>query len=165
MVEAKNPSRSNGARKPYLLQLEEGERRLLGPRQAPNWIKADPSAGSSRLTAIMEYISPGDGIPEHLHENEDELIFIHAGEALVLLDGEEHRAQTGALAFVPQGVWHAVRNASEEELLTMLAVFNPPGIEGYFRVFSTEPGESWEGMSVKEEEALEKKHGIVYRGS
>lgn len=165
MARERETPRTEKDRRPYLLQFEEGEKRLLGPRQAPNWVKADPSKGSSRMTALLEVIAPGDGIPEHLHEGEDELIFIHAGKALVLLDGEEHRAQAGALAFVPQDVWHAVRNPSADEDLVMLAVFNPPGIEGYFRGFSIEPGETWEAMPVDAERALEKKHGIVYRES
>jgi quercetin dioxygenase-like cupin family protein len=148
----------------YVLEIDEGDHRLLGPRRAPICLKVGPEIGSSRFAALTEHIRPGDGIPTHLHENEDELIFIHSGEARITLGEEVHMAHPGANVIIPQGVWHGLRNAHPENDLIMLAVFTPPGVDGYFRAFSTLPDEEWPGLSDRDQAELEARYGIAYRG-
>lgn len=150
---------------PYVLNKEEGEKRLLGPRAASVIIKASRETGAGKLTALLERIGPGDAIPVHRHEKEEELIFIHTGEGKITLGERDIRVAAGSVALVPQGTWHGVRNACDQEDLIMLAVFSPVGVEGYFRDFSVAPGERWTGMSPQEQEKLEKRYGVDYRGS
>ena len=151
--------------RPSVVQAGKGEKLLLGPRQAPIEIKIGRSHGSSRLAAFMEYIRPGDGIPIHFHENDDELIFIHSGQGIMALAEEDYPIEAGAVVFVPQGVWHGPRNTSLSNDLVMLAVFSPAGVEGYFREFSVAPGEEWAALTEAEATELERRYGIVYKGA
>jgi len=128
---------------PYVLALDEGEALLLGARRAPVFLKLTPETGSTRLSAILERVVPGDRVPVHLHEDADEVLFIHAGEGYEILGEEEHAVRSGSLVFVPRGTWHGLRNTSEVEDLVLLVVYSPPGFEGFFRACGTKPGEEW----------------------
>ena len=152
-----------GDLEPYILNHEEGEELQLGPRKASLFLKATPETGSHNMTAIMEKIPPGDGIPVHKHVNEDELIFIHSGKALITLGDEEFLANSGSTIFVPEGVWHGPRNPSSDQDLLMLAIFSSTGIENYFRGFSVNQGEDWVKWDKEKEMEFEQSHGVVYK--
>jgi len=159
----KHMTNEYGDLKPYILGPEEGEELQLGPRKASLFLKATPETGSHNMTAIMERIPPGDGIPVHKHTNEDELIFIHSGKALVTLGDKEFLADSGSIIFVPLGVWHGPRNASSDQDLLMLAIFSSTGIEKYFRGFSVNQGEDWVKWDKEKELEFEQSHGVVYK--
>jgi quercetin dioxygenase-like cupin family protein len=154
---------ANADLKPYILNHEEGEELQLGPRKASLLLKATPKTGSHNMTAIMERIPPGDGIPVHKHTNEDELIFVHSGKAVVTLGDEEFLADSGSIVFVPEGVWHGPRNPSSDKDLLMLAIFSSTGIEKYFRGFSVNQGEEWVKWDKEKELEFEQRHGVVYK--
>ncbi len=41
-------------------------------------IKADPQSGSMRLGVGLQRVTGGQGIPLHMHEKEDEVLFVHS---------------------------------------------------------------------------------------
>ena len=137
---------SNG----YVLGIDEGEVFLLAERRAPVYLKVTPEQGSQRLSVIFEQLVPGDEIPIHLHEDADEVLFIHSGEGIERLGENEHGVRAGSIIYVPQGTWHSLRNTSPTENLNVLAVFSPPGFEGFFRVCGTSPGQAWVEPSPEE---------------
>jgi len=145
-----NQPSSSSKSPPYVLALDEGEALLLGARRAPVFLKLTPETGSTRLSAILERVVPGDRVPVHLHEDTDEVLFIHAGEGYEILGEEEHAVRSGSLVFVPRGTWHGLRNTSEVEDLVLLAVYSPPGFERFFRACGTKPGEEWIEPSADE---------------
>ncbi len=138
-----NQSTSSSESPSYVLALDEGEALLLGARRAPVFMKVTPETGSTRLSAIVERVVPGDRVPVHLHEDADEVLFIHSGEGYELLGEEEHPVRSGSLVFVPRGTWHGLRNSSDEQDLVLLAVYSPPGFEGFFRACGAKPGDEW----------------------
>ena len=77
-------------------------------------------------------IPVGGGIPVHLHEKEEEILFFHEGEAEVEVDGEVHHVKAGMTAFLPVGVTHGLRNTGDVPL-KLLWMFSPPGYEEIFR--------------------------------
>lgn len=68
-----------------------------------------------------------------------------------------HEGQPGAIVYVPQGVWHGLRN-NGKETLGMSAIYSPPGFEQAFKDRLLHPN-----RTPAEAEASRKKHGIVYR--
>ena len=76
-------------------------------------------------------IPVGGGIPVHLHEKEEEILFFHEGEAEVEVDGEVYQVKAGMTAFLPVGVTHGLRNTGDVPV-KLLWIFSPPGYEEIF---------------------------------
>jgi quercetin dioxygenase-like cupin family protein len=82
---------------------------------------------------ILELTAPrGNGTALHVHEREDETIFVLEGELDVFVDGIELRGGPGMTAVSRRGVPHAFRVASEK---ARLLFYFTPGIdsETFFR--------------------------------
>lgn len=156
-------ARSNSDGKPVVVHAEEGETYWIGSRNSPLSIKiARDQTGNQSFSLCTELIAPGQGIPVHKHLNEDELIFIHNGQGLLILDDEEFAVKEGSAALVPKGIWHQLTNTGSE-VLTMVFSYSPAGFEGYFRELGSPAGTPWQPKTPEEFAALDKKWGIVYK--
>jgi quercetin dioxygenase-like cupin family protein len=142
----------------------EGELVMLGARRSPVRVKVDSRGGrASRLGMITEDLAPGTGIPVHRHLAEDEIIFIHRGTGTVTIGEARHPADTGATVFVPQGVWHGLENTGADTL-TMLAIYAPPGFEGYFREIGDPAGAPPRAPRTADEiRAIDRRFHVEYR--
>jgi mannose-6-phosphate isomerase-like protein (cupin superfamily) len=109
------------------------------------------------MSMIAEDLPPNSEIKVHLHQREDEIIFIRMGEGIATLGEHEVSVKAGAVVYVPQGTWHGLRNTGTE-MLGMSAVYSPPGFEQAFKDRLLRPN-----RTQAEIEANRKKHGIVYR--
>ena len=113
---------------------------------------------------ITQDVSPGTVIPVHLHENEDEIIFIQSGTGEATLGDSTVALAAGATLFVPQGTWHGGRNTGTETL-KWIAIYSPSGFEGYFREIGRRaPDEPLRARTPPEHEAMDRQYGIRYRG-
>jgi len=106
---------------------------------------------------ITEDLPPNTEIRVHLHQREDETIFISFGSGIATLGDREFSVTTGATIYVPQGVWHGLRN-SGTETLGMNAVFSPAGFEQIFKDRLVRPN-----RTDAETAAHRKKFGIIYK--
>jgi mannose-6-phosphate isomerase-like protein (cupin superfamily) len=154
-----SPAESAQVTKPSagaILPASGGQRiQLAGERQLT--IKVDSQLTPTvRMSMITEDLPANAEIRVHLHEREDELIFIRMGRGIATLGEREVEVGPGATVYVPQGVWHGLRNIGETPL-GMSAVYSPPGFEQSFKD-SLRPN-----RTQAEIEANRKKHGIVYR--
>lgn len=91
---------------PYVHHKDQAEKLLLGPPEAPVFLKASPETGAAQLTGVIEHIGVGDIIPVHRLENEEDLIFFHTGEGEFKPGEREVRAAAGTVGLVPEGTWH-----------------------------------------------------------
>jgi mannose-6-phosphate isomerase-like protein (cupin superfamily) len=71
-------------------------------------------------------LQPGEEIGVEVHEDHDQFIRVEAGEALAVLDGEEHRLVDGSAVVIPAGVEHNVTNTSVSEKLKLYTIYTPP---------------------------------------
>ncbi len=110
-----------------------------------------------RMSMVTEDLPPDTAIRVHLHQHEDEIIVIRMGSGIATLGEDEVAVATGAIVYVPQGVWHGLRN-NGTETLGMSAIYSPPGFEQAFKDRLLHPN-----RTPAEAEASRKKHGIVYR--
>jgi putative monooxygenase len=71
--------------------------------------------GSTSLTNGITRFQSGAAIARHFH-NCDESVTVLEGEALCEIEGREYRLSAGDTSFVPSGLTHCFRNASDLEL-------------------------------------------------
>jgi mannose-6-phosphate isomerase-like protein (cupin superfamily) len=60
---------------------------------------------------------PGYSGPEHFHDVQDELYFVHRGTARFSIDGEEHDVGEGGLVHVESTTPRRVTNIGDEDLV------------------------------------------------
>lgn len=73
---------------------------------------------------------PGDGVPSHRHEAEDDSFLVLAGTLSVTVgdDARELRAGPGTFVLVPTGTEHAIRNDGPDDV-RLLNVHSPGGFD------------------------------------
>jgi len=140
--------------KPYPLILAESEGDSIGN----HYIKADPQTGSMRLGVGLQLLKGGHGISMHMHENEDEVLFIHSGSGVGIVGNERKSISTGTTLYIPQGTWHAIDLQNNE--MKILWIASPPHFAEYLREISANisPGGK---KSSKELNAIGRKHGYI----
>ena len=65
--------------------------------------------------------------PEHYHDTQDELYFVHRGTATFTIDGDEHEVREGGLVHVESTTPRRVCNRTDEDLV----LFIVGGKDGY----------------------------------
>jgi quercetin dioxygenase-like cupin family protein len=94
-------------------------------------ITLDAAATGGRLTAIRSTMREGTASPVHVHEHEDETVFVLSGTGVFWAGDQRWRLSSGDTAFLPRGLPHTYLFTSDTaELLTMC---NPAGMEEFFR--------------------------------
>lgn len=101
-------------------------------------VMADPqNNGVRNLSAVSIYFDPGQGHARHQHAESEQLIFMIAGEAEMMIEFEEGNPQkrtirSGDLVSIPKGAYHSTFNLGWEPV-RILAVYSPPGPESAMR--------------------------------
>lgn len=141
-----------------ILHASEGQRIPPTPDGRTVTVKVDSQLTPGvRMSMIAEDLPPNSEIRVHLHQREDEIIFIRMGNGIATLGDREVPVGPGTTIYVPQGVWHGLRN-NGPDTLGMSASYSPPGFEQSFKDRLLRPN-----RTQAEIEANRKKHGIVYR--
>jgi|GEM_PF-982746 len=138
--------------------------RLRPPSRSGNvTIKVDRRGAGSPLFAVgHQRLGPGASIPVHLHEHQDEVIFVHAGRGTAVFDGRRVPVRTRSTIFVRRGVWHGVDNTSRADL-HLVWIISPPGLEDMFRDISVRKGGRPQPMTREEFAALVRRHRMHVR--
>ena len=80
---------------------------------------------TDRSQCAVMTIAPGaDGGPAEEHGG-DQIVYVIEGEAMLGIDGQEHRVGAGTLVTIPAGTTHHVRNPGAVPLF-FLTVYAPP---------------------------------------
>jgi len=69
--------------------------------------------------------------PGHVHQNEEEIIYIISGKGEMYFDGVPEELKPGVCVYVPSGVVHSINNTSNS-ILKMAYVFSPPVEQGSY---------------------------------
>jgi mannose-6-phosphate isomerase-like protein (cupin superfamily) len=107
------------------------------------YIIRTPSEGTGGAYSMLEVIAdPRNGVPMHVHDNEEEHFIILEGKALIANGSSRTEVGAGASVTIGKGVHHAWCNPSEDIPLHMLVLFTPGGLEELFRKNAgTEPAD------------------------
>jgi quercetin dioxygenase-like cupin family protein len=84
--------------------------------------------------SMLEVVAgPRNGVPMHVHENEEEHFIILEGKMFVANGDSRAEVTAGSSITIGKGVPHAWCNLSEDAPVRMLVLFTPGGLEELFR--------------------------------
>jgi mannose-6-phosphate isomerase-like protein (cupin superfamily) len=128
------------------LQTRPGERCLIRV----------PAADTSGAYSFVEIVSePGDGTPLHVHQNEDEYLFVVEGTARFALGDRIFDAEAGTMVTLPNNIPHAWGNRSTSKL-RIATICYPGGVEEAMRIISR--------GGVTDISALAERFGVIVLG-
>jgi mannose-6-phosphate isomerase-like protein (cupin superfamily) len=81
------------------------------------------------LATGIQVIAPGCHIREHVHPDQEELLFFFEGVGEAVIDGKPHPLQAGTTVYIGAGHWHKFVNTGERDL-KMNWVMIPGGDNG-----------------------------------
>src|SRR6185436_10926233 len=92
---------------------------------------------------VFECITPpGHGIPPHVHEHEDELIYVVEGEFGIMLGDQQFIAKAGDEIYFPKHIPHAFQNTGSKAGKTLWTVVPGGNFEEFFdKLSALPPGE------------------------
>ena len=113
------------------------------PQQSENeWLQATPGERfkiriraeetQAAYTMLEMVADPRNGVPMHIHKNEDEHFIVLEGTLHIANGDKRLDAPAGTSVTVNKGIPHAWCNLSQNPL-RMLVIFSPGHIEGLFR--------------------------------
>lgn len=114
---------------PYAAESDGGERLVFGDIEV---VVRVPSEATGGAFALIEEVEPMVDTPAHVHQHEDELFYVLAGEHVYQVGDDEFRVIPGGLVFAPRGVPHSQRRATPG-VGRQLVLVSPGGLEGFFR--------------------------------
>lgn len=74
---------------------------------------------------------PMSHAPAHVHQTEEEIIYVLSGKGEIFFDGVPEPVEAGSVAYAPVGVEHSIRNDSEE-VMKVAYMFSPPVVQGSY---------------------------------
>jgi quercetin dioxygenase-like cupin family protein len=90
---------------------------------------------------VFECITPpGLGIPPHVHDREDELIYVAEGEFGIMLGDKQFTAKAGDEIFFPRHTPHAFQNIGSKAGRTIWTVVPGGNFEEFFEKLAELPG-------------------------
>jgi mannose-6-phosphate isomerase-like protein (cupin superfamily) len=105
--------------------LADGQNRPTRVPLPPGFgVKASTADTQGRLAVIENQLNVD--VPEHVHTQMDELIYVLEGELEISFEGTTHRLTAGMFVLLPMGVPHALRNVSQPPART-LQISSPGG--------------------------------------
>jgi quercetin dioxygenase-like cupin family protein len=107
-------------------------------------------AAGGALSVIMGWLKPGEGPPDHVHSNQEELFFIVEGTCEVAVGDQTSTAGPGTIVFIPRNTVHRVKNVGDTTAC-ILDLTLPGGQDRYFKAIA----ERAAGGGFTDEEAME----------
>ena len=112
----------------YTIKHREEFESMEGSGEA-TWLLARKALGTGAFGFNLVEIGPGGQIPEHneAESGQVELYAILEGEAVLRLDGKEHRAPAGTFASIEPAASRTIINRSDAPLTALLIGVQPEG--------------------------------------
>ena len=90
------------------------------------------SVGSDAALSLGTFL-PGSGVPEHVHEESAEILYILNGEMEMTIGTERLRAAAGSAVYIPAGTPHSATVLGSIESVKVVQVYAPGGPEQRFK--------------------------------
>ena len=140
---------------------------ITGPGQVPAikpfnidmkvLLTSQDTAGA--MSVIMAWHKPGQGPPDHVHFDQEEIFFIVDGCYELTIDGQTSIGGPGTVVFIPRNTVHRFKNVGKTPAC-MLDWTLPGGQDQYFRKISElAAGGSFTGHKLAE---LNKEHYTAF---
>src|SRR5438045_9022060 len=97
---------------PILVPPDGSEELNSAGRTSSHKVKSKDTNG---VFSVMEFVTPpGKGVALHVHEREDDLVYLLEGEIEVTLGEQKMKAVPGVMALLPRGIPHAFTNVGNK---------------------------------------------------
>lgn len=87
--------------------LGDGEGPAYGFHGSAVWIKASGEHTHGQLSVMESVYPPGLSVHEHVHDGEDEMFYVLAGELAGTCEDDRWTATAGSFVFVPRDHRHS----------------------------------------------------------
>lgn len=111
------------------LTYPESELEELPEGRTHHWYVRPNTPQSDSLVFVRAQLAPGASHRFHHHPEQDEIIYVLAGEAEQWVEQEMRVLRAGDTVYIRRGVIHGTYNSSASEL-DFLAVLSPAKISG-----------------------------------
>ena len=118
------------------------------------------SADTNGTFSVVELITePGQGVAAHVHENEDELVYVLDGDVEVTLGEQQMNAGAGIMALLPRGIPHGFTNVGDGPSRLLVTIL-PGAFDNYF----VELGKLYQAGEPTDEQlaALARQYSVEY---
>ena len=109
------------------------------------WLSNPPVTGAKDLTVINVTLAPGMGHNFHHHPDQEEVIFVVAGEVEQWVDRDRRVLGRGDSAFLPAGTVHASFNVGSSEA-NIVAILGPCVGQTGYEVVEVAGEAPWRGL-------------------
>jgi quercetin dioxygenase-like cupin family protein len=106
------------------------------------WLSHPPSTGASHLTVIDVTLTPGKGHDFHKHPDQEEVLYVVAGEVEQWVDREKRILGPGDSAFVPADMVHASFNVGDGDA-KIVAILGPCVGDGGYELVDVSGEAPW----------------------
>jgi quercetin dioxygenase-like cupin family protein len=114
---------------PILVPPGGGEKLNIAGSPISHKVKSKDTNG---VFSVMEFVTPpGKGVALHVHEREDELVYLLEGEIEVTLGDQKMKAVPGVMALLPRGIPHGFTNIGNKPS-RLLDTILPGQFDNYF---------------------------------
>lgn len=114
---------------------------------------------------LVETTAPAGsaGPPPHIHQTEDEALYMLEGELAVQIGDQVRQAPTGTFAFVPRGMVHSYSNPGDR-VARALVILSPAGFERAFEEMSAVAPSADAPPDMERLMAIAKKYNLQISG-
>ncbi|MGH7808143.1 MAG: cupin domain-containing protein [Thermodesulfobacteriota bacterium] len=120
---------TNFQQKPILSAPNAGDQYRFPGTTFHHRVKSSETNG---VFSVIELVTePGQGVATHVHQHEDELVYILDGELEVTLGDQKMKAGPGIMALLPRGIPHGFTNVGKRPS-RLLVVILPGKLDNYF---------------------------------
>jgi len=102
-------------------------------------MKVDPEMGSPRLALGRQRLRTGRGLALHIHDAEDEVLYVVTGRGIGVVGEVEREVVPGSIIYIPQGAWHGIQCLEEMEIMWIVS---PPNFARQLRDLQAAGGDS-----------------------
>ena len=115
----------------HIIQEEDVELVALTGRKHRMAISPWNFGPSERMCFGTGYFPAKSHAPEHVHNEEEEIIYCLSGSGEMFFDDKPEKMKEGSIIFIPPKVRHSIKNDSDE-VMKLIYVFSPPVKQGSY---------------------------------
>ena len=116
-----------------IIRLEQAQ--ALKPFGLEMKVLLTSEATGGAISVLMGWHTPGEGPPDHVHFNQEEMFFILEGTYELTVDDQTTTVGVGTIVFIPRNVVHRFKNVGDRTAC-MLDWSLPGGQDHYFKAIS-----------------------------
>lgn len=117
--------------KKYTIHEEEVKAVSLPGREHKMIIGPDHFGKSKNMCFGVATFPANQHAPAHVHDRQEEIIYIICGEGEVYFDGVPEHVEPGSCIYIPPGIEHSINNQSDIGMKLVYA-FSPPAKQGSY---------------------------------